>query len=371
MSELAKQQCGKALIFCNSVKDVEMVAAVLQGRGHQCEAFSSNSSQDRRTELLDLFRSRDSRLPVLVSTQVLGRGMHFEDVKYVVNYDFPHRGMVDYVHRIGRTGRGNRKGFALTLLEEATLAVACPEAAEELSQSLAALCYAAASGDAKAEQFTQALLALDAAEVGGPAASEPASEASDGGDPIGQGPDARHRGGDRHAGRALVFLTRGSEGAVSATSRTLSASPGAEATAAAQLRQRPLEAGADEEAEDRDHKATAAARLQPTPSELRDLCVALDGAGEGDVTSQGFVEGTIKLLDTDASSAVGLQAPSAGQRRQAVPMDGGAPGGAPLTRSRGLARGARSPRPDARGTAAMLAGPFCKKEQDVLLEGVD
>ncbi|CAK0901748.1 unnamed protein product [Prorocentrum cordatum] len=127
----------KALIFCNDKEGVERVARELKYRGHRCEAFSSNSS---RAELLDLFRCHDNKLPMLVCTQVLGRGMHFDDVKYVVNYDFPNRGMVDYVHRIGRTGRGNKKGFALTLLEELDLRYS-----KELVDSLREIGYSPSS----------------------------------------------------------------------------------------------------------------------------------------------------------------------------------------------------------------------------------
>jgi len=59
-------------------------------------------------------------IALLVSTQVLGRGHDFHDVKYVVNYDMPDR-IVDYVHRIGRTGRAGQKGFSLTFLEDLDL----------------------------------------------------------------------------------------------------------------------------------------------------------------------------------------------------------------------------------------------------------
>ena len=65
----------------------------------------------------DRFTYPESDLSVLVCTQVLGRGQDFPNVKYVINYDIPYD-LVEYVHRIERTGRAGNKGYSLTLLEE-------------------------------------------------------------------------------------------------------------------------------------------------------------------------------------------------------------------------------------------------------------
>ena len=62
---------------------------------------------------LNLFRL--NQLQVLVATDVVARGMDIEDVSHVVNYDEP-ESYTDYVHRIGRTGRANKSGKALTFV---------------------------------------------------------------------------------------------------------------------------------------------------------------------------------------------------------------------------------------------------------------
>ena len=67
--------------------------------------------------MYDRFTYPESDLSVLVCTQVLGRGQDFPTVKYVINYDIPYD-LVEYVHRIERTGRAGNNGYSLTLLEE-------------------------------------------------------------------------------------------------------------------------------------------------------------------------------------------------------------------------------------------------------------
>ncbi len=60
------------------------------------------------------FPQRSSRYPILVATNVAARGLDVDDVKCVVNYDFPNDSE-DYIHRIGRTGRRNNSGTSFTL----------------------------------------------------------------------------------------------------------------------------------------------------------------------------------------------------------------------------------------------------------------
>jgi ATP-dependent RNA helicase DDX5/DBP2 len=109
----------KVLIFCNHIGEVPTVVKELQQEGMPCEGFTSDCTQAVRTELLRRFIEGDD-LSILVCTQVLGRGHDFQNVKYVINYDMPNR-LVDYVHRVGRTGRAGERGFSLTFLEETDL----------------------------------------------------------------------------------------------------------------------------------------------------------------------------------------------------------------------------------------------------------
>lgn len=109
----------KALVFVNKSETVQEVVQQLKLHDIPCEGFFAGSTEERQRKL-DQFRDRDSEVSVLICTQVLGRGLDFHDVKFVVNYDMPER-MPDYVHRIGRTGRAGVQGFALTLLDELDL----------------------------------------------------------------------------------------------------------------------------------------------------------------------------------------------------------------------------------------------------------
>lgn len=113
---LLKEEDKKALVFCNRRDTVDKVVEELKSQNVPCAAFSSLGSQAERDQVLARFKEPCSDLLVLVSTQVLGRGHDFHNVKYVINYDMPER-IVEYIHRIGRTGRCGEKGFALTLLE--------------------------------------------------------------------------------------------------------------------------------------------------------------------------------------------------------------------------------------------------------------
>lgn len=110
----------KALIFCNRRETVREVVEELQARDITCEGFAADYSLDDRRAALERFMDPDAHLPLLVCTQVLGRGSDFQRVRFVINYDMPSH-LVDYVHRIGRTGRAGNKGTSLTLLEETDL----------------------------------------------------------------------------------------------------------------------------------------------------------------------------------------------------------------------------------------------------------
>jgi ATP-dependent RNA helicase RhlE len=76
----------------------------------------ADRSQEDRTRTLESFRT--GRVTVLVATDVAARGLDIEDVTLIVNYEVPH-GLDSYVHRVGRTGRNESLGHALTLADPA------------------------------------------------------------------------------------------------------------------------------------------------------------------------------------------------------------------------------------------------------------
>lgn len=67
-------------------------------------------------------RFRKGQVHVLVATDIAARGLDVKDIKYVINVDMP-QNIDDYVHRIGRTGRANQKGYAISFYGEKDLAI--------------------------------------------------------------------------------------------------------------------------------------------------------------------------------------------------------------------------------------------------------
>lgn len=83
--------------------------------GYRVDSIFSNKDYRLRQKALDTFRSGETWL--LISTEVLARGIDFVGIRTVINYDCP-ASIDDYVHRIGRTGRGQSKGTAVTFFTE-------------------------------------------------------------------------------------------------------------------------------------------------------------------------------------------------------------------------------------------------------------
>jgi len=105
----------RVLIFCNRRDSTEYVAEKLRRHGIACEMLSGDVQQNRRLRALEDFRS--GKVRVVVATDVAGRGIHVDDIGFVVNYDFPYE-PEDYIHRIGRTGRAGHTGTAISFADE-------------------------------------------------------------------------------------------------------------------------------------------------------------------------------------------------------------------------------------------------------------
>ncbi|ADM12040.1 DEAD box RNA helicase-like protein [Encephalitozoon intestinalis ATCC 50506] len=103
---LDKFKGDKVIVFCNMKRTCDDLEYVLNRSGYGAAALHGDKSQNIRDKVLDDFRS--GRRPILIATEVAGRGLDVNDVKLVINFDFPGT-CEDYVHRIGRTARGNTK----------------------------------------------------------------------------------------------------------------------------------------------------------------------------------------------------------------------------------------------------------------------
>ena len=101
------------IIFTSRKRTVNQVVAALRKAGLKCGKISSDLKQEEREEVMLGFRQK--KIPLLVATDVVSRGIDIDSIELVVNYDVPPN-EEDYVHRIGRTARAKRKGEAFTLI---------------------------------------------------------------------------------------------------------------------------------------------------------------------------------------------------------------------------------------------------------------
>lgn len=108
------------IIFVNQKTDVESLTNFLTKIGFNAAALHGSKAQDKREEALNALKSGDAN--ILVCTNVAARGLDVEGVTHVINYHAPNT-IVDYVHRIGRTGRAGRKGMATTFLMASDAAI--------------------------------------------------------------------------------------------------------------------------------------------------------------------------------------------------------------------------------------------------------
>ena len=113
LSALLDSEPGKYLIFCNTKRKTQEVADKLRRLGYKSYALHGDMRQGMRTRTMDAFKRGD--INILISTDVAARGIDVTGITHVVNYDVPMYPK-DYVHRIGRTGRMDRRGKAVTFV---------------------------------------------------------------------------------------------------------------------------------------------------------------------------------------------------------------------------------------------------------------
>ncbi len=111
---LAKPGFNKVLIFGRTKHGVERLYNTLIASGFKAESIHGDKNHARRQKALKSFK--ENHIQILIATDVAARGLDIPDVSHVINYDLPAT-YDDYVHRIGRTGRANKTGKALTFIE--------------------------------------------------------------------------------------------------------------------------------------------------------------------------------------------------------------------------------------------------------------
>lgn len=112
---ITEQQWDQALIFIETKHGAAKLVTQLEKRGIQAEAFHSGRSQAIRAQLLEDFKA--GKIKYLVATGVAARGIDIEQLSRVVNYDLPFPAD-EYVHRIGRTGRADAVGEAISFVSK-------------------------------------------------------------------------------------------------------------------------------------------------------------------------------------------------------------------------------------------------------------
>ncbi|WP_181305280.1 DEAD/DEAH box helicase [Rufibacter sp. XAAS-G3-1] len=107
------RQMQQVLVFVSATQRADHLVTKLANNGIKAVALHSGKSQGARTEALALFKK--GKVAVLVATDLASRGIDVQYLPYVINYDLP-RSSKDYIHRIGRTGRAESAGEAITLV---------------------------------------------------------------------------------------------------------------------------------------------------------------------------------------------------------------------------------------------------------------
>jgi len=115
LAHLIKQhQWRQVLIFVNAKNSCEHLASKLSKRGITAEVFHGDKGQGARSRVLNAFKAGE--IEVLIATDIAARGLDIEKLPVVINFDLP-RSPLDYMHRIGRSGRAGEVGLALSLID--------------------------------------------------------------------------------------------------------------------------------------------------------------------------------------------------------------------------------------------------------------
>ena len=102
-----------AIIFCQTKRDVDQLTAEMARRNYSVEAIHGDITQSMRIKRLERFKNKEYKF--LIATDVAARGIHVDNITCVINYNLPQE-IESYIHRIGRTGRAEKEGYAVTLV---------------------------------------------------------------------------------------------------------------------------------------------------------------------------------------------------------------------------------------------------------------
>lgn len=111
---LQKDEFKKVLVFGRTKRGVDRISRELYQQGLRVTTIHGDKPQYQRQQAIRMFK--EDVVKVLIATDVAARGLDIANISHVINYDVPET-YEDYIHRIGRTGRANKEGTAITLVE--------------------------------------------------------------------------------------------------------------------------------------------------------------------------------------------------------------------------------------------------------------
>jgi len=112
---LKKERTGIVMVFCNTRRNVDLVAKNLERYGIDAQALHGGLEQRKRDKVME--RIHRKQADILVCTDVAARGLDIDGVTHIYNYDIP-KSSDEYIHRIGRTARAGKKGMAISILAD-------------------------------------------------------------------------------------------------------------------------------------------------------------------------------------------------------------------------------------------------------------
>lgn len=110
---LRKDTFEKVLVFVNMKWHVDKLESILKDNGFRVESIHGDKRQSQRSRAIENFKA--GKANILLATDVAARGLDISNITHVINFDIPAT-FEDYIHRIGRTGRANKTGTALTFI---------------------------------------------------------------------------------------------------------------------------------------------------------------------------------------------------------------------------------------------------------------
>lgn len=111
---LIKPDFKKVIIFSRTKRSADKLSKMLKERGFDIAAIHGDKTQAQRSKALASFKAE--HIKILLATDVVARGIDVDDISHVINFDMPQT-QADYIHRIGRTGRADKKGHAITFID--------------------------------------------------------------------------------------------------------------------------------------------------------------------------------------------------------------------------------------------------------------